>query len=77
MNKKVVHFCENNFGFGTDDLVSNLADEEFEVEVDPCMGHCGECAEGPIAVINDELITADSIDELHNKIIEAVENSEE
>jgi uncharacterized protein YuzB (UPF0349 family) len=73
MGKPVIHFCENNFGFGTDDLAGNLENEDFEIEIDPCMGHCGECAEGPIAVINDVLITADDIDELDAKIRQAAE----
>ncbi|MGE4284657.1 MAG: DUF1450 domain-containing protein [Clostridia bacterium] len=74
MDKPIIHFCENNFGFGTDALASDLENDTFEIEIEQCMGHCGECAEGPIAVIGDELITADDIEELDAKIRESANN---
>lgn len=67
-----VKFCENNFSFGTDEIAERI-ETEFEdvaVIIESCLGHCGDCAVGPIALVNDELVQADSADELYEKIVE-------
>jgi len=70
MNSPIIYFCEQNFEFGTDKLVDDLADKGYDIEIEPCLGYCGECSEVPFALVNDELITADSVDELKRKILE-------
>jgi uncharacterized protein YuzB (UPF0349 family) len=39
-----------------------------EISVEPCLGQCGDCAEGPIAVANDNLLTADTAHLLFERI---------
>lgn len=65
-----VKFCENNFSFGTEEVVNKIKDElqDVTVEVEPCLGYCGDCAVGPFALVNDELVQADTSDELFEKI---------
>jgi len=65
-----VRFCENNFQFDTEDVVNKLKNEGVDVEVESCLGYCGECAEGPFALVDDELIQAETADELYDAIIE-------
>ncbi|MFT9497277.1 DUF1450 domain-containing protein [Anaerosolibacter sp.] len=65
-----VKFCENNFGHGTDVIAEKLTNEGINVEVEPCLGYCGDCAVGPFALVDDEFIQADSPEELYEKIKE-------
>lgn len=63
-------FCENNTDDGIEDLIDKI-DSELEgvtYEVTPCLGHCGDCAEGLFCLINGEFTQADTTDELFEKI---------
>lgn len=63
-----IKFCENNFSQGTEEVVNKLESDGISVEVEPCLGYCGDCAVGPFALVDDEFIQEDSTDELYNKI---------
>lgn len=63
-----VKFCENNFTHGTNDTADKLKEENVDVEVAPCLGYCGVCAMGPFALVDDDMVEADSADELFDKI---------
>lgn len=65
-----VKFCENNFTHGTDKTVTKLIDnfKNVTVTVEACLGHCGECAPGPYALVNGELVVGQNCDELYEKI---------
>ncbi|KRQ86336.1 hypothetical protein ABG79_01848 [Caloramator mitchellensis] len=69
----VIKFCENNFSHGTDEVVEKLKTlDGVEVEVESCLGYCGDCAVGPYALVDDELVQADTADELFEKIKEMI-----
>lgn len=65
-----IQFCEVNFQFGTDETRSKLENEykELDIDVSPCLGVCGECYEGPFAIVDDEMIQAETSEELYEKI---------
>ena len=65
-----VKFCENNFQHGTDAIVEKLKEnhEDVNVEVEACLGECGECAIGPFALVEGQLIQADTPNELYELI---------
>lgn len=63
-----IKFCENNFSHGVEEIANKLENEGMEVEIAPCLGYCRDCAGGPFALVNDELITAGTADELYSKI---------
>ena len=64
-----IKFCENNFTFGTEETMETLKKHaNAEVSVEPCLGYCGDCATGPYALVNDELVQGDTADELLEKI---------
>lgn len=65
-----IKFCENNFTHGTNETAKKLEEKHpnVSVTVESCLGYCGDCASGPYALVNDELIQADSADELYGKI---------
>lgn len=65
---KKVQLCENNFSHGTEDIIAKLRNENIDVEVESCLGYCGECAVGPIALVDDELVLADTAEELYESI---------
>jgi uncharacterized protein YuzB (UPF0349 family) len=69
-----IKFCENNFSHGTDEIMSKLKEEleDVNVSADACLGYCGDCAIGPFALVNDELIQADTADELYEAIKDAI-----
>ncbi|HBV86543.1 DUF1450 domain-containing protein [Desulfosporosinus sp.] len=67
---KQVKFCENNFQFGTEYVADNLKKDGVSVEVESCLGYCGDCAVGPFALVDDELVQAESADELYDMIRE-------
>jgi len=69
----IIKFCENNFGEGVEEVMKKLDEEAIEYEVEPCLGYCDDCAMKPIATIDDELITAETTDELYDKIKEQIE----
>lgn len=70
-----VKFCENNFAHGTDEIAERIENEfdDVAVLIEPCLGHCGECAEGPFAIVNDKFVKADTADELYEIIVEKLE----
>ena len=41
---------------------------ELTITAEDCLGYCGDCAVGPYALVDDELIQADTADELYEKI---------
>jgi uncharacterized protein YuzB (UPF0349 family) len=63
-----VKFCENNYSQGVEEVIRKLQGDGVDIEVEPCLGYCGECAMNPIALVNDELVEAETPDELYDKI---------
>lgn len=63
-----VKFCENNYSQGAEEVINKLKDEGVDVDVEPCLGYCGDCAVGPFALVNDEFIQAENTEELYDKI---------
>lgn len=69
-----MQFCENNMNDAMKRLVERTKTEFKNVDVSmaPCLGHCGDCASQPIAMADDTLITADTSDELFERIKNAI-----
>lgn len=65
-----IKFCENNFTFGTEETMKKLKEKysNADVSIEPCLGYCSDCAVGPYALVNDEMIQSDTADELFEKI---------
>ena len=67
-----IKFCENNFSQGTEEVTKKLEQDGIEFEVEPCLGYCGDCAVGPFALVDDELVQEETPEELYNKIKESI-----
>ncbi|WP_069998011.1 DUF1450 domain-containing protein [Cellulosilyticum sp. I15G10I2] len=67
-----IKFCENNFAQGTEEVVNQLREEveDINIEVESCLGYCGDCAVGPFALVDDELVQADTSEELYEMILQ-------
>lgn len=65
-----IKFCENNFSHGTEEVINRLKDDNVEFKVEPCLGYCGECAESPFALVDEEYVEAETPEELYDKITE-------
>jgi uncharacterized protein YuzB (UPF0349 family) len=63
-----IKFCENNYSQGAEDVIKKLESDGVSLEVESCLGYCGDCAMGPFALVDDDLIQADTPDELYDKI---------
>jgi len=65
-----IKFCENNFSFGTEETMNNLKKDFINIDIsaESCLGYCGDCAVGPYALVNNEMIQADTAEELYEKI---------
>lgn len=70
----VIQFCENNFVHSTEEVVKKLEENfpEVSVEIEACLGYCDDCAAGPYALVDDELIQADSAEDLYEAIVDVI-----
>jgi len=65
-------FCETNLN--AHEGMAQLADKanaEFtnvDIATEPCLGHCGQCAETPIALANGELVSGDTTHVLFERV---------
>jgi uncharacterized protein YuzB (UPF0349 family) len=65
-----IDFCNGNLMSFAPDLVARLREEhpEWQVSRYGCLTNCGECAMKPFAIVNDEIIAADTVSELEAKL---------
>ncbi|MBC7960012.1 MAG: DUF1450 domain-containing protein [Vallitaleaceae bacterium] len=67
-----IKFCENNFSQGTEAVAKKIRKEfsSIDVEVEACLGYCSDCAVKPYALVDDEMVIAETADNLYEKIVE-------
>lgn len=71
-----IQFCENNFVHGTEEVVDKLRQNHpnATIEVESCLGYCGDCAIGPYALVDGEMVQADFADDLYESIVELIDD---
>lgn len=73
--RPIIEFCVNNMHHDTDRMMKRLEENpDFDVIEYGCLGNCGQCYAEPYALVNGEIISAESADALYEKILEAVEH---
>lgn len=73
--RPIIEFCVNNMHHDTDRTMKRLEENpDFDVIEYGCLGNCGQCYAEPYALVNGEIISAESADALYEKILEAVEH---
>lgn len=75
--RPIIEFCANNMHHGTDAVMAKLeANPDYDVIEYGCLGNCGECYMFPYAMVNGEIVTAPSADELYDEIIAKIEEQQ-
>ncbi|MGU3472444.1 YuzB family protein [Paenibacillus sp. D51F] len=71
--KPIIEFCSSNMHHGTDRLMKQYElDPELEVIEYGCLGNCGECYLFPFAMVDGEIVSAGSVEELEAAISEKI-----
>lgn len=71
--RPIIEFCMNNMHKGTDKVMKKLeSNPEYDVIEYGCLGNCGQCYVEPYALVNGEIVAADTADELYDEIIKAI-----
>ncbi|MCK8827394.1 DUF1450 domain-containing protein [Natroniella acetigena] len=72
-----IQFCENNFSTGSGQVAEKIQREikDIQLEVKACLGLCADCAIGPFALLDGDLIQATSSDELLEKLLEKLRHT--
>jgi len=70
MLKPIVEFCASNMHHGTDAIMNKLErDPDYEVIEYGCLGNCGECYLFPFALVDGEIVAAETADKLYDEIV--------
>jgi uncharacterized protein YuzB (UPF0349 family) len=73
MFKPMIEFCASNMHHGTDRIMNVFEqNDEYEVTEYGCLGNCGECYLNPFALVDGEIVSAETADELHDNILKAI-----
>lgn len=71
--RPIIEFCMNNMHHGTVSVMKKLEnDPEYDVVEYGCLGNCGQCYAEPYALVNGEIIAAETADELYDQIIKVI-----
>ncbi|PZD94358.1 UDP-N-acetylmuramoylalanine--D-glutamate ligase [Paenibacillus sambharensis] len=76
--KPIIEFCSSNMHHGTDQVMKRLEENpDFEVIEYGCLGNCGECYMFPYALVDGEIVAAESADALYDAIMAEVDKQQE
>ncbi|NEW08473.1 YuzB family protein [Paenibacillus sp. SYP-B3998] len=75
--RPIIEFCASNMHHGTDKVMKNLEQNpDFDVIEYGCLGNCGQCYMEPFALLNGEILAAESADHLLARILEKIKEIE-
>ncbi|KRF42845.1 YuzB family protein [Paenibacillus sp. TAF58] len=75
--RPIIEFCASNMHHGTDKVMKALEQNpDFDVMEYGCLGNCGQCYMEPYALVNGEIIAAESADALHERILDRIKEIE-
>lgn len=74
--KPIVEFCISNMANGSQESFEKLEnDPNLDVLEYGCLSYCSQCAESIYALVNGEIVEADSPEELTQKVYEFIEEN--
>ncbi|WNS43259.1 YuzB family protein [Paenibacillus sp. MMS20-IR301] len=72
--RPIIEFCASNTGHGTEALKAKLEQNpEYDVIEYGCLSNCGQCYLQPFAMVDGEIIEAESPAELEEAIEAAIQ----
>ena len=75
--KPIIEFCASNLASGTQKAFEVLEkDADLDIIDYGCLSFCGKCANSPFALVNGEVITAETSEQLVEKIYKFLEENE-
>ncbi|MEO3946863.1 YuzB family protein [Gorillibacterium sp. CAU 1737] len=76
--RPIIEFCSSNMHHGTDRVMETLeANPDYDVIEYGCLGNCGECAYQPFAMLNGDVVLAESAEELLEELVRRIRITEE
>lgn len=76
--RPIVEFCANNMHHGTDRIMKKLEENpDCDVVEYGCLGNCGQCYLMPYAMVNGEVVAAETAENLYERIIDKIREIEE
>ena len=74
--KPIVEFCVSNMANGSQESFEKLErDPNLDVLEYGCLSYCTQCAESLYALVNGEIVEADTPEELTQKVYEFIEEN--
>ncbi len=74
--KPIIEFCISNLASGAQKALEILErDPNFDVIEYGCLGYCGKCAQSLYALVNGEVVTGDTPEELVENIYQFLEEN--
>lgn len=71
---RLIEFCVNNMHYGTDEVMRRLEERpDAETLEYGCLSFCDQCAMEPYALVDGEVVRAETADELYEKIVNMLE----
>ncbi|UJF32280.1 YuzB family protein [Paenibacillus hexagrammi] len=75
--RPIIEFCASNMHNGTDKVMKTLEQNpEYDVVEYGCLGNCGQCYMEPYALVNGEIISAQSGEQLLEAICNKIKEIE-
>jgi len=76
MIKPLIEFCISNLASGSQKALETLEkDPNLDVIEYGCLGYCGKCARSLYAMVNGEIVTGETPDELVENIYKYLEEN--
>lgn len=76
MIKPIIEFCISNLASGSQKALESLEkDYDLDVIEYGCLGYCGKCANTLFALVNGEVVTGETPDELVENIYKYLEEN--
>lgn len=76
--RPIIEFCASNMHHGTDVVMKKLeGNPDYDVIEYGCLGNCGECYLFPFAMVNGEIVAAETADKLFDEISKKIKEVEE
>ncbi|WP_274363884.1 YuzB family protein [Paenibacillus thermotolerans] len=75
--RSIVEFCAGNMHNGTDRVMKRMKQTPgVDVIEYGCLGNCGQCYLDPYALVNGEIVSAETADELYEAIMAKIKEAE-